>query len=404
MHRKAGVPLTRSSRSRTVDRNRELLLAAAADVIVELGWDQLTYSAVAETAGLTNRPLATRFPTKSDLAIGLWDSMSARSLLGHMLSLIDLMVNAGSGVADPRTLTTALSPFIRPRRDSVVAIELLAACAVDMILRDHVSASINATLGSHLLGPSRGDRTGAAQRSYVAITAVGLLMTSRQPQLMSVDVTPQIIALAEALQRPAPHRRLPSVNVDHMKSTVVVTDDPNLDLLLNATIDTVASTGYHAASTARIVAAAGLSEGLLYGRFNSKLDLFLDATERAHVRSFDINRDLQLDLARRYDAGVAEAVMLREFQRPEHARERVLAIERQRLSWHEPQMRASALRVERDLLRRMTTESPTGDPVEASAELLWSLSLGNGANLLPFLLPEIWRLPYDVVTTSLLSS
>ena len=395
--------MTRSSRSRAVDRNRDLLLAAAADVTSDSGWDQLTYFAVADAAGLTNRPLVTRFPTKSELGIALWDSIAAPSLLNDLVSLIDLMVNTtGPSPADPRALTTALSPFIRPQRDNVVAIELLAACDVDLALRTHIGTSMHNVLGARCIGPVRGDRSEAAQCSYVAIAAVGLLMSSRQPRLMSLDVTPQLVTLAEALCRPAARRRLPSVKADHMKSTQVATDDANLDALLNATIDTVATMGYHAASTARIVAAAGVSEGLLYGRYNSKLDLFLDATERAHVRNFDINRDLQFDLTTRYDAGIAEAVMFREFQRPEHTGERVLAVERQRLSWHEPRMRASALRAERDFLKRVTAESSTGDPVTANADLFWGMSLGYGATLLPFLLPEMWRLPYDVVTTPLL--
>ena len=398
-------PLTPHVRGRAADRNRVRLLASAAEVTNHVGWDALTYAAVAQQAGLSSRPLVTRFPHKTDLAIDLWNTYAAPPLAEQLLALIDLLVtppgSTSSASETERDLVAAVAVFTRPTPELIVAIELLSATDVDRVLRDHLAAWMHDTVGARCLTPQRGNRTVAAQSSFVVIAALGLLLSSRRPPLMSVDISPHVRALAAALRQPALPRRLPMVSVEHMEATLVATGDAPLDALLNATTAMVSSVGYHAASTARIAEAAGVSEGLMYGRYNSKLDLFIDATERGHVRNFDVNRDLQLGLEARYDAGIAEAVMLREFLRPTHSLERVLAIERLRLAWHEPRMRASALRAESEFLKRITAESSGGDPVVASSHLFWDLSLGNGASLVPFVLPAVWKLPFDVVTTPL---
>ncbi|HET9665178.1 MAG TPA: TetR/AcrR family transcriptional regulator, partial [Desertimonas sp.] len=53
-----------------------------------------------------------------------------------------------------------------------------------------------------------------------------------------------------------------------------------IDLLLAATIDTIAELGYHRATTAEICARAGVTHGALFHHFKSRVDLVLAALQR----------------------------------------------------------------------------------------------------------------------------
>jgi AcrR family transcriptional regulator len=53
-----------------------------------------------------------------------------------------------------------------------------------------------------------------------------------------------------------------------------------IDLLLAATIDTIAQLGYHRATTVEICARAGVTHGALFHHFKSRVDLVLAALQR----------------------------------------------------------------------------------------------------------------------------
>jgi hypothetical protein len=107
------------------------------------------------------------------------------------------------------------------------------------------------------------------------------------------------------------------------------------DALLQVTLDQVGTRGYDAATTMSIARASAHTEGFLFARYDSKLDLFFDATQRLVSRSTGANVAYQQQVADRYSSGMAEAVVMREFMRPGRERLRVVNLEQFRLSWHD---------------------------------------------------------------------
>ena len=68
-------PGRRLSRAERQEARRDLLLAAAWDVIAETGWNKLTMEQVAERAGLSRRPIYTIFGSREDLLLALYDRL-----------------------------------------------------------------------------------------------------------------------------------------------------------------------------------------------------------------------------------------------------------------------------------------------------------------------------------------
>jgi AcrR family transcriptional regulator len=72
-------PGRRLTRAEQQQARRDLLLAAAWDVIAETGWKQLSMEQVAERAGLSRRPIYTIFGSREDLLLGLFERLTVQN-------------------------------------------------------------------------------------------------------------------------------------------------------------------------------------------------------------------------------------------------------------------------------------------------------------------------------------
>ncbi|MCX6461159.1 MAG: TetR/AcrR family transcriptional regulator [Actinobacteria bacterium] len=390
------------SRSRRAAANDEVLLGAAAHTLSQRGWDELAFTAVAKDAGLSTRPLYDRFGDRSRLGCALWDAGAGPELTERLALLLKLVLRPDTETPDIPAIEAALTPFIAPTGVLDTGIDLVAATLLDEALRQSVAASVLASLSDYPLPADGGSPQDAARAIYVVITALGLYLASRRPGVDEHDWSPLVAEFATALSRPAIPQPLPDDRADHMLVARVHTGDPSLDDLLSAALLVVGERGYQAATTGRIVAAAGVSEGMLYGRYPTKLDLFLDAASRALQEGFTLNLDMAADLAARYSPAISEAVFLREALRPEHSSARMLSLEQLRLSWHEPRMKAHTIEIEAGVLERVTAGTPPDKRAEAIAAVHWGLALGFGTYMTATLIPEAWTLPFDVVAVPLL--
>jgi hypothetical protein len=103
--------------------------------------------------------------------------------------------------------------------------------------------------------------------------------------------------------------------------------------------------------------------------------------------------------------GIAEAMIIREFQRPEFERDRGLGFEVHRTAWHNKDLRKMTMRVfEEANLAERPPEIRVGHAKDFAAMLIWEIALGLGVAYLPVLNPEVWTLPYDVVTVPFLGN
>ncbi len=391
----------RSRRARVTD---DRLMDATCDVVLESGWDSLALTSVAMKAGVTTRPLYDRFSDKTDLAIACWRARAAVPLRDSLMGVLGASGDGGGGSADPAAVIDAYRAFTRPDGRVMVAAELICAAVFDDRLRAVIASDAQEWLGSWCVPSSRVSPTRAAQSTYVLAAALGLLLGSRRTGMGQVDVSGPAADLVAALSQPSRPVRLPKWDAVHMDVPPVNPADPAFDRLLAATLWVVSQVGYAEATLPRIVSAAGVSQGLLYGRFSSKLEAFITATEYRHEQGLLRNAEESARLARDFGPGIADAVMWREFTRPEHRGGRALTVEQLRVGWREPELRERTDAAEAVFANELMKAGGISDRQAGIAEIHWDLALGFGAYVLPEILPGVSSLPFDVVTVPLLGA
>lgn len=378
-------------------RNDEAILRASVGLLADEGTAGLALGRVARRAGLSVRPVRDRYSDRTALAAAVWDHLLAPTWAESIEAVI-----AAADSGDERALLAALTPFARPADPHRAAGELLMLAAHDEGVRAIVSDAAIAPL-TRVLGGSGVGRTRAAAQGYAAMLALGLLLESWREGATEVDLSGLAQRVSAAFRAQAKPRRLPSAAAPHLdEGAVIDTGDPLWDAVLRATLRQVGTRGYEAATVESIVAEAGCSQTVLFRRYATKREAFLDATRRMFGAATALNVAYQQRMAKVHSPGVAEAIILREYMRPGREVERVIGLEQYRLAWHDHAMR-EALQAEQrpvqEAFLRAHADLPPGD---ARALLHAELAMGMGTVLLAQLVPEAWALPYDVVTVPLI--
>lgn len=379
-------------------RNDRLIVEAAASVLAKDGWSGLTLSRVARHAGLSVSPVRDRYPDRLALAAAAWDQALASTWSDTMSAVID-----AADAADPRDLAEALQPLLKPAAELRAAGELLLVAAHDEQVRTLVTDLALAPLARSLSPALAGSPERAAVRGYVVMLALGLLLESWRSHAPDVDLAIPLEGLVTVLRAPAASRPLPPDRAAYLdQGPMIDTGDPLWDAVLRATLRQIGTYGYEAATVEAIVSEAGCSETVLFRRYATKADAFLDATRRMVGAATELNVAFQQRMAEEHSPGLSEAIMMREFMLPGREVERVLGLEQYRLSWHDERMRI-ATEAEQAPIVAGYLESLTHLPAgEALARLHLEFAMGMGTVWLAALLPESWELPYDVVTVPLI--
>lgn len=393
--------LRRRARSRRAFRNDEILLDAATQVIAQKGWDNVAFTQVAGAAELTTRPIYDRFGDKTGLGQGVWEHRVSPELKPRLRALLEA-ATAPEPTGRLAVFESSATWFANPDTTMAAGIELLASAPVDDALRDLIVDDLSEVLALATPGEGR-SASEAARSAYALAFALGLLMSHRRPSAGFLDLAPVARKVAQALGAPVRHRAYPELGKRSLVQPLenFHTGDEALDALLGATILEVASRGYGAATTSRIVATAGMTEGLLYGRYKTKLDVFLDATERRHHQAMKANLGVAEQIAEEHGQGMASALQWREWTRPEHRLLQALNSESVRLSWREPRLAQRTDSAEETLTLDLLAAIPEDQHLEARADIHWRIAMGHGTILLPTFLPEVWKLPMDVVMVPL---
>lgn len=398
MSRADAEPAAAASRGEALT---ERALSAAERLLVQDGWGQITPKAVAREAEMSQRAVQSRFSTRSDVAVALVGRLGP-PLVKQLASLLTAAGQLGEP-SRPADLARALDELTRPDPASVAAVELVMVSRFDPAL----GGAVESVLGRTVRGwctPTRGSVPAAlaARRSYLLAIGMGLVAAGpTAPSGLRLDS--EAARLVSALAAGARPVSLPRVEAAHLRvRPVLAPDDPALEALLTATLDEVADRGFDDATTAGISRAAGHSEGLLFSRYQSKLELFLDACEIQRQPGFEANEAFLSRLTSSRGRGVAEAVLIREFMHPDAEGPRTLTLEQVRVAWHDTRLRESLTRQAEEFVNSLR-ESPTGVPAgrDPAAYFHLATAIGLGLVLLPRLDPGAWRLPYDVMTVPL---
>ncbi len=383
-------------------RNDASLSASIVDLIASGGWDALTISGVAANAGLTHGAVYDRHQNKSALGVDAWHD----NLFRPLTDVLDEVLNAALGAqpnetADERFLP-AMRVFVDPTTEMRAAIELVMGSQFDPVLRAAVFDGLAEWLGSRCLAYD-GDRSRAAGASSVVALALGFVLLSRRPWVDEMDIGPGLRRIFVALRNPSEARILPADTADFLRTSPFDTGDPRLDDVLDRTIASIGSVGYRQTRVADIAKASGVSEGFIFSRYKTKLDLFLAVIDFMHAQGYQRLGEFIERIAREVGPGAAEAVAWREYLSP-GATTRVVFLETQRLVSYNERMRAITDPVEQGLLESMVAGTPDIGRAEVIGHVHLEFASGHGLPLLGVLLPSAWELPYDVFTEPFVTS
>ena len=378
-------------------RNQASILDAGVAILAEEGWAGFNRNRIAKRVGLSYRPVFDRFPDRAGMAASVWVERVARPLIEPLNEVL-----AAAGLMDRRATADefvwAAQVFTQPTPTLLAAAELLVITPYHPALVDTVRADLGERVGAWC-GPTVPPPL-AARRAYTLAIAFGLLFLARYPGADALDLRPSLVRLHRALVQPALPTPLPEVDAGYLDQPVVLApDDPPLDALLQATLRVVAAKGFQDASIQEIARTAGFTPGLVFSRYSGKLDLFIDATSRHSAVMLRRNAEFLTALAERTSVAVAEAVAIRELQRPGREAARMLGLEQLRLMWHDLRLRDLVAAEVAAYYASGAPNDPEPRQRLAAADRHVGLGFSYGVALLAQLAPGVHELPYDVVTS-----
>lgn len=381
-------------------RNDGLLRDAAIGLIADKGWDALTANEVGPAAGLTHGAVYARFADKRELGIALWSD----ALGSELQTRLETALTTGLDADGEDAFATAMEAFVRPAPPLLATLEVLLAARDD----DQIGATVEPHAKRLLSGWCRPTRTvsdvDATRAATIVYIALGFALASQLPWLDDLDATPAVRRLHRALAAPAMPRPLPPTTYDAPHKAPFDTGNPRLDGLLDATISCIGEKGYAASTLTRICRRANVSQGFVFSRYATKLDLFIAATEQMQPRGMEQTHAFVAEVAEAHGAAIGEAVAWREYQTPALATQRSVVLETMRLSRYDERMRELLHPKQIRFLSRLVTGSRGAKRAALIGEAHMDYALGHGIMIPCDLLPKLWQLPFDCVTTPLIAT
>ena len=377
-------------RQARVLRNDGRILDAATHLAANEGWAALVPSRVAAQSGLARSTVQDRFRDRPALGSALWRARCGPSICEEMRRLID--------ASDADDIARAMHRLTTSSDELLAAGELLVAAHYDDSLRADVDADLGVAV-REWCGST--DAVANARSGYLIMVGIGLLLAARRTGVANLAWTSIAQALEEARSVALTPATLPEATAPHITGDLdLAPDDPPLNALLNAALREVGGLGFEGASVERIARASQHTKGLVFSRFPSKLELFLEATRRQQTLAFAANDGFMQQVAQDHGRGVAEAVAIRELQQPHLAYARAIAMEQVRLSWHHRELKA-AQEADLDAVVAALADAGGSRFPDSAPVVHFAYAVGLGMAALPLLLHGSWDLPYDVMTVPL---
>lgn len=362
------------------------------DLLASSGWKDFNFHRLAKVMGTSEQPIRNRVRDIEELAALTWKERLASPLRE---SLEVTLSSSGR-----ESLPEAIAPLLRRTPTNFATAELLVLSKFLPALHEEVDQSLGIYLRE--LIPSADEKS--ARNAFTISLALGLLMMGRHPESDSWDLTQALATRSRALATGLASHLLPDVEAPHMDiEPALAPEDPALQALLGSCLDLVALYGFDSVTVRQIARKAGYTEGLIYARYAGKLDLFRDAVRRQNQAGWRLNREFVQDLEVTFGPGVSQAIQWQQYQRPQRAAARALALEQLRMSWHDRDLMRTWVG-ELDAFRATLLRQPGWSDFETDADFILNVAVPLGLYLLPTLVPHVDRLPYEVVTIPLFAA
>lgn len=373
--------------------------ARALEVLGSIGWDALSINRVAKASGLTSGPVLKRYPDKGALGLDLWQREGFPALTDALAACLTAALSPDPAARSETSFAEAMHRFVQPSMEISGGVELALGARFDPVLAPLITDALSAWLAERCL-PGQGgrDETGASQAVAIVVWAMGLAMFANRPWVPEMDITPALGLAFRALQQPTPVRPVPERDATYLRASPFDTGDPRLDEIMDAVLETVARVGYQRTLLREVARVGGMSEGFLFSRFPSKLDLFLAVTESYYAQAYEDSLAYQQAVADEHGQAVAEAAMWREYLHPQVGDRRSLGVETDRLSIYDQRMRDVTIRQEVLVMEAQLAGTDPAHRAGNVGRVHLDFATGHGLPIVGLLLPEAWNLPFTVVT------
>lgn len=390
----------RRAPSTRVKANHARLIAATTHVLAHAGYSNLNYSALARTTGHSVTTVSKHFAEPISAAAAAWQHALSQEL-SHALAKVFDAAGIGTGRGSKPAFLRAMDAFANPTPQRIAATELLVVAGFEPELETAVAH----TLGIHFEDwclPQHGaaSSTLGAQRAFVAALALGLTLLSNPHHPHLNDTNLMLEALYKALRHPTQPKLAPEVtesmpmdNEDFQART----GDKSHDRLLNALLEVVGKVGLDRATTMAIGEAAGATEGLLFSRYRTKLDAFLDALEHHQRTVIARQQTAAMALSERYGGPAVDHAVAHRTMLPHRKKARNVALEEIRMLRYHPTVRARYDTRKSELAAQLTHAVTTMTSIEAQQRVHYGLAMGIGFLVVPIILPAANQLPLNVV-------
>lgn len=305
---------TRRTRAQIVADNDLALRNALADMILESGWDAVTFTGVAKRAGLTVGAVYGRAENSAELAIDLWQNMAHAWFEANVTGII-----GAARAGDAAGVGEYLFGWDADERMTTVTVELLIASLFDPDLAEVIGADAARTIAP-MVTPSSG--TPRLTRHQAAATALTLSFSFGRAIAITSAVRPAALSNDQVdvharmhVIEPAQRRMPRPVPVQWIQPMGEI--DTSQKAILNGAIDVMGRVGYRRATIARIARSAQVPRGSVLSHYPDKAHLMADAADRG-LLSPDQVWDLYAPVVDEYGPGVSRAMFLADFLKPEN--------------------------------------------------------------------------------------
>ena len=379
-------------------RNNELVRDAAVRILSRFGLEGTNFNSVSIDAQLSNSVLRKRFSDIDALLVDTWQNRSINGFIKplNMTIMSYLLSEPGEDHQHSKQLLNIMFDL---NEVQCASLEILAVTASHDPVCDAVGKDLKAMFNQSAIKSD----TMKAQYVFFCQIILGALLHFRSHLLdrdLLVERLHQLLVLGISPSAIVP---IPEVDASYIREQFVSPEQSPHSELMNACLTCVAENGFAATTTKMIAKQALVSEGKLFSYFPTKLDLFLEAISNQVEQGFMVNFKHTTIWAELYGTGVAAAILVREYQRPDLDLARALQIEYLRLSWHRSEIFDKRLKHIHKVLIDLGVENVDAIGPEQNIELMLSAAGPMGAMIVARLDREAFKLPYAVVTQKVYS-
>ncbi|KGA12896.1 MAG: hypothetical protein GM46_0175 [actinobacterium acAcidi] len=357
------------------------------------GLEGLTLGNVARNLGMSHTAMTKRYDDLDDLLCDLWVHVG-QPQIDRILTWVFAEVER---LSDPTSVSqSSVEPTIfRKTKEKSVMLELLVLAPTRPKLRTCVRDAFEERLGDTL----RTDPVAAVKVVFLFAVVLGVqaeLRTTQAHQELLVAVLSEVIT---AMAEPGEVVELPKVDASHMGRYAFDTGDERRDRILLSCLENVSSHGLVGTTTKAIARVAGVSEGLIFSMFDSKTDVFFEATALQSKLGYQANLDFVMSLNEKHGTGVGNAILIREWLSPRLSKFRAALLEEIRLTWHDVDLWRRIQNVKQELVSdvRLAGKKASLTPLERAVQVV-TLAVPIGIYIVGEVLPEAVGLPFSVVT------